>query len=268
MADTIGTAWAVARFAKDSFIVQSNQNIEVLLSLPPAALRLEGDTIDRLHKLGLRKIKDFISMPRSALRRRFGQHLIQKLNQALGQEEEVIQPVQPVALYQERLPCLEPIITIAGIEIALQRLLETLCCRLQQEEKGLRTACFKNYRVDGRIEQVDIGTIRPSHNTRHLFKLFEAKLSTIEPALGIELFVLEAPKVEDHYPLQENLWDSTCSLDNTALSELLDRIAGKMGANHIHRYLPDEHYWPERSVKHATSLDEKSNTTWRVERPR
>jgi protein ImuB len=268
MADTIGTAWAVARFAKDSFIIQSNQDIEALLSLPPAALRLEVDTIDRLHKLGLRKIKDFISMPRSALRRRFGQHLIQKLNQALGQEEEVIQPVQPVALYQERLPCLEPIVTITGIEIALQRLLETLCCRLQQEEKGLRTACFKSYRVDGKIEQVDIGTIRPSHNARHLFKLFEVKLSTIEPALGIELFVLEAPKVEDHYPLQENLWDSTCGLDNTALSELLDRIAGKIGANHIHRYLPDEHYWPERSVKHASSLDEKSNTTWRAERPR
>ena len=268
MADTISTAWAVARYGNGPSIIDTSENTEALLLLPPAALRLEADTIDRLKKLGLRQIKDFIGMPRSVLRRRFGQPLIQKLNQAIGQEEEVIQPVQPIEPYQERLPCLEPIVTITGIEIALQRLLNILCLRLQQEEKGLRIACFKGYRVDGKIEQVDIGTIRPSHNVKHLFKLFEIKLSTIEPDLGIELFVLEAPKVEDHSPLQEKLWESTCGLDNSGLSELLDRLAGKIGANHIHRYLPDEHYWPERSIKLASSIDEKSATAWRVGKPR
>ena len=59
--------------------------------------------------------------------------LSKRLDQALGHEEEVIQPVQPVEPYQERLPCLEPIVTATGIEIALQRLLETLCHRLQKK---------------------------------------------------------------------------------------------------------------------------------------
>jgi protein ImuB len=48
---------------------------------------------------------------------------IKRINQALGREEEIIQPVLPVEPYQERLPCLEPIATVTGIEIALQRLL-------------------------------------------------------------------------------------------------------------------------------------------------
>jgi len=69
------------------------------------------------------------------------------------------------------LPCLEPIVTATGIEIALQRLLETLCKRLQQEGKGIRTAVLKCYRVDGKIEQVEIGTIRASHHVEHLFRL-------------------------------------------------------------------------------------------------
>ena len=118
-------------------------------------------------------------MPRSALRRRFGQPLIKKLNQALGKEEESIVPVLPIEPYHERLPCLEPIVTATGIEIALRQLLETLCLRLQQEQKGLRTAIFKCYRVDGKTEQIDIGTNRPSYNVNHLFKLFEIKISTI-----------------------------------------------------------------------------------------
>ena len=147
-------------------------------------------------------------MPRSALRRRFGSALLQRLDQALGHEEEMIIPVQPIEPYQERLPCLEPIVTATGIEIALQRLLDTLCHRLQQEEKGLRSASFKGYRVDGKIEEIDIGTNRPSYNSKHLFKLFEIKIETIEPALGIELFILEAPKVEDLSPVQEKLWEN------------------------------------------------------------
>jgi protein ImuB len=268
MADTIGCAWAVARFGQQSLLVESNKQFDTLLPLSPSSLRLEQETVELLNKLGLRQVGQFIRMPRPALRRRFGSNFLKRLDQALGNVEEMIEPVQPIEPYHERLPCLDPIVTLTGIEIALQRLLETLCQRLRQEEKGLRIACFKCYRVDGKIEQVDIGTIRPSHNISHLFKLFEIKLSTIEPDLGIELFVLEAPKVEEHSPLQESLWNSACDLDNTGLSELLDRLAGKIGAHRIHRYLPAEHYWPERSVKQALSLDEKKTTTWRVDKPR
>ena len=154
IADTIGAAWAVARYGKESLAIKSGNHHHALLSLPPSALRLEVDAIERLQKLGLRQIKDFIGMPRSAIRRRFGNPFIIRLNQALGFEEEIIQPVQPIELYQERLPCLEPIVTATGIEIALRRLSETLCHRLIAEQKGLRVAHFKGYRLDGRVEPV------------------------------------------------------------------------------------------------------------------
>lgn len=268
LADTIGAAWAVARFSQGSAIVKNGMQTEALLPLSPAALRLETETVERLHKLGLRQIGRFIHMPRATLRRRFGPPFIKRLNQALGLEEETILPVQPIIPYSERLPCLEPIVTATGIEIALQRLLETLCRRLEREQQGLRTAVFKGYRVDGKLEQVSIGTSRPSSNTKHLFKLFGDKLSTIEPDLGIELFVLEAPKVEDHAPMQEKLWEGTGGLEDRLIPELVDRLAGRIGMNAIHHYLPDEHYWPERSFKEARALNERPVTDWQTDRPR
>ncbi len=247
MSDTMGSAWAVARFGKET-LVASGAHVEEMMCLPPESLRLEADTVARLYKLGLRQIRQFISMPRSSLRRRFGEHFLHQLDKALGHEIEMIEPVQPIEPYQERLPCLEPIVTAPGIEIALQQLLVTLCYRLQQEQKGLRSAVFKGYRVDGKAEQISIGTNRPSHHVKHLFKLFELKLSTIEPALGIELFVLEATKIEDHFAKQEKVWEGSGGLEDERVSELLDRLASKIGAQSIHRYLPDEHYWPERSL--------------------
>jgi protein ImuB len=267
IADTVGAAWAVSRYGQVTPIIDSGEQATALLSLPPVALRLEAAILLRLQKLGFYQIGSFMSMPRSVLRRRFGPGLLLRLDQALGQEIEVLAPLHAIAPYEERLPCLEPIRTATGIEIALQRLLEALCLRLQLEGKGLRTAVLKCYRIDDNVVQVEIGTTRASHNPPHLFKLFELKISGIAPGFGIELFLLEAAKVEDLSPAQEKLW-ANAGLLNHSVAELLDRLAGKIGADKIRRFLPEEHYWPERSVKQTSSLEQQPATMWRADRPR
>lgn len=268
MADTIGAAWAIARYGNNYPVMTPGEHHQALLSFPPAALRIDTDMMERLYKLGLHHISQLIAMPRPALRRRFGQSFLQKIDQAFGYEEEYIEPVIPVAPFQERLPCFEPVATRAGIEIALQQLLELLCNRLVKEGKGIRVAIFKCYRIDAHIQQIAISTGRPSTHVQHLFKLFELRIQDIEPGLGIELFVLEAPKVEEVNPLQMAAWKTAAGLHHPELSELLDRISGKFGASVIHRYVPDEHYWPERSIKLAASLDEQPAAQWVAHKPR
>lgn len=269
IADTAGAAWAIARFAKKHPIIANGKQAEALLSLPPTALRLEAIILERLHKLGFYTINHFIGMARQPLRRRFGEELLSRLDQALGNKEELLNLIQPIEPFTERLPCLEPIKTATGIEIALKTLLEKLCHRMINEGKGLRAALLKCYRVDGQIITINIGTNRASHNVSHLFRLFDGKISSIAPALGIELFVLEAPKVEDTEPDQEVLWTAEISnLKDIELVELLDRVANKIGSANIHRYLPQERHWPEQSIRRASSLSEKPQTHWRKNRPR
>lgn len=267
MADTIGAAWAATHFGTNLSNIESGQQNMALLSFPPASLRIEQDITERLEKLGLRQVKDFLSIPRPSLLRRFGKSFLLRLDQALGNVEEIVLPIHPIEPYQERLPCLEPIATANGIEIALENLLNTLCSRLQKEGKGLLAASFMGYRLDGKTERIDIATGRASYNRRHIFNLFENKINTIEPALGIELFILKASKVEDVFPHQEQLWMKE-GLADIALSELIDRIGGKASTGQIHRYIPDEHYWPERSFKPAISINEKLTTSWKIDRPR
>lgn len=267
MADTIGSAWAVTRFSNE-LVVEKDKQLDALLPLPPEALRIESKTIQRLHQLGLREIKNIISIPRSSLRRRFGSLIIQRINQAIGTEQEFIQPVYPIEPFQERLPTIEPIQRIEGIEIALQELLKRLCKSLQKKGKGLRTAYFRCYCIDSKVSGIQISTSRPSCNIEHLFHLFQLKLSSIEPGLGIELFVLEATRVEDYVPVQEEFWKQTTSLNNNKLSEFIDRISGKIGSRAIKRYLPDEHHLPERCFKEATSLLELPTSEWKIDKPR
>lgn len=266
IADTIGAAWAMAHYGTQR-IVEPGKQAEALLRLPPAALRLDPPSLQRLAKLGFRQIGQLAAIPRTNLRRRFGNALLLRLGQALGTERELLKPIQATPIYQERLPCLEPIRTAKGIEIALERLLEMLCERFFREGKGMRTATFKGYRLDGETVQISIGTNRASRNAAHLFKLFELKIPELEPALGIELFTLKAMLVEDVSEVQEALW-SIGSNDLKAIAELLDNIAGKVGTQSIHRYLPQEHHWPERSIKETNSLEGQPETEWRTDRPR
>jgi protein ImuB len=268
MADTIGAAWAVCRYAPATLVVPTGENLTTLLPLPPDALRLPLATIDRLEKLGLRQIRNIVTMPKAALRRRFGDVLIERLHQAIGTAPETLQPIQPIEPYQERLPCLEPIRTANGIAIALQMLLDTLCARLKKEAKGLRTALLVCYRIDGNQQQITINTSRTSNSAAHIFKLLELKIASLTPALGFELFLLSAPVVEDMTTQQDALWNTKHQHNEVAIAELLDRIAIKTGAQNIHRYLPNEHYWPEHCQKETADLQEKPSTHWRKDLPR
>lgn len=268
MADTLGAAWAISRFGSLTPLIPAGEHTEALLSLPPEALRLSEITLSKLSKLGFYQVRSFIGMPRSVLRRRFGEDFLARLGQAIGTVEEIIQPLEIPVLFRERLPCLESIRTRCGIEIAISRLLENLCLRLRDEGKGLRTAILTCYRIDGKIVQIDIGTNGATHSVSHLFKLFQLKIEQIRPALGIELFVLDAPKVDNITPGQEALWTGKPGLNDGSVIRLLDRVVGKVGSGVIHRYLPGAHYWPERSAKKSATITEESETDWRMDKPR
>lgn len=267
MADTIGCAWAMVRYG-NQMIVEKGKQVEALLSLPVTALRIDEETTEVLQKLGLRKINDVISIPAKSLRRRFGNQLLQRLRQAIGEEDENIIPVYPIEPYQERLPCIEPIKTNQGIEIALQHLLTNLCSRLIKEGKGLRKVFFRAYQLDGGTSGIEISTSQPSQNIEHLFRLFEIKLSAIEPKEGIELFLLEATVVEDALTKQEDLWRKQGSLLDGEVLDLMDRFTNRLGTEAVQRFLPTENYWPERSFKKAADLNEQPTTQWKLDKPR
>jgi protein ImuB len=268
IADTIGAAWAITHFGKGYPIVERNGHQKAIMTLPPEALRLEEKTVTRLHKLGLHQAGLFMHMPPSSLQRRFGKQLLIRLHQALGTIEEIIEPIKMSEPYHERLPCLEPIVNAVGIEIALQRLLDALCIRLTAGEKGLRSAILKAFRVDGKIEEISIATSRPSNSPGHLTKLFNLKVSTIEPALGIELFVLEAGGVEDVTPFQIKMWEAPLGLTSQRVAELIDTFSSELGVTAINRYLPAEFYWPERAFRKASSLEDEPAFEWNMAIPR
>lgn len=267
IADTMAAAWGVAHYDTDK-IIAPNQQLQALQELPAQALQLDEITVQKLHKLGFTNVNSFINIAPSTLRRRFGNDIIQRINQALGTQPEAFTPIIEHKPYCERLQCLEPITTAKGIEIAIETLLDKLCERLKNEDIGIRTAQLNCYRLDGKLQQINIGTNLASIHINHLFKLFELKIKQITPALGIELFVMEATKTEPLNKHQEALWQAENHTDINEIAELLDRISMKAGKNAIRRYLPQPYHWPENSITAVNDLNEQPQIDWPTHKPR
>lgn len=268
MADTIGCAWAVAHCAETGLIVPPGGQRMALKPLPPIALRLPEDILARLNNMGFYTIGDFMLIPKQTLTRRYGKSIVLRLYQAIGQAPEFLIPLKEPVPYTERYPILEPIRTREAIEFAVHELTDKLCKRLYAEGLGLRSAVLTYLRIDGKSEQLCIGTNHPSQRTDHVFKLLQQHFDQIAPALGIELFILDATKTEPASDKQSILWNGKPGAQSEHVAELLDNIAARVGASNIHRYLPAEHFLPEGVAKNTTDLAALPENEWPDDLPR
>ncbi|MBU4435784.1 MAG: DNA polymerase Y family protein, partial [Alphaproteobacteria bacterium] len=94
IADTPGAAWALARFgarfSEPGQIAPPHGQRALLADLPVAALRLDETATAQLPRLGLFRIGQILGLPRAQLAKRFGLHLTQRLDQALGAAGEAL----------------------------------------------------------------------------------------------------------------------------------------------------------------------------------
>lgn len=183
-------------------IAPPGQTRQAIGPLPVAALRLDGDLVAELARLGLRRIDDLASQPRAALARRFGRALVQRLDQALGIEPEPVSPAPAAHHFAVRLTLPEPVGLESDLLAALDRLLPPLCDKLRGQGRGARRVALHCLRVDQTMESVEVGLARPTHEPARIRPLLAMKLSEIDAGFGIDVIRIEASQTEPVAPHQ------------------------------------------------------------------
>ena len=263
VADTAGAAHAVARFMSDgpTFVVASGTTAMTIAPLPIAALRLPTDVVDGLHRLGFEHIGQLIDVARAPLARRFGLELFRRLDQALGMAAEPIEPIFPPEIPRSRIGLAEPIATAGAISRVIERLVRDLCLDLEVRGEGARRLDLLCHRVDGEVQSLRAGTARPSRDPKHLARLLDQLVETIDPGFGIEVMMLLAPLTE---PLAARQLGS--GIEGEApepdLAELIDRLAGRLGDDKLYRVVPVDSDVPERSVRRVPPLSSPAGRLW------
>ncbi len=249
IADTPGAASAAARFTTRR-VIAADGAAEMLKPLPMLALRLPLETVAMLDRVGLKRVGQLIGAPRAPLAARFGARLIQRLDQALGQEEEAISPRRPMPELMAERRFAEPISLVADIAASVASLAGSLAERLEQRGIGGRQFELSLYRVDGVVSRTAIGTGRPLRSPRLIGELFAEKFDLLgdelDAGFGFEMVRLSVLAVDDDRPAQIDLAGEA---DGDAdLSRLVDRIGVRLGLDRVVRMSPRESHVPERSA--------------------
>lgn len=249
IADTPAAAWALARFSKQAIV--SREELSVALDpLPVRALRIPAEIASELERVGLTTIGLMRRVPRDSLATRYGPHVLQRLDQALGLAPESITPYRAPAPYRAGRSLAEPIGTTPAVEHVVLELLTELCTRLAKEQRGSRRFDLACHRVDGSAAYLQVRTSKPGRSITHLMRLFSEKMGTLDAGFGIEVVTLRAVDVETIAPVQMALPQCGESAEeNTSFDELLDRIGLRLGFEHVSRLRVRESLLPEFSVE-------------------
>ena len=258
LADTLGAAHALARFAPSPAIAPAGKTEAQLGALPVEALRLEPGVVLLLKRLGLKRISQLYALPRASLERRFRSKdaaaaVLSRLDQALGLTPEPRRSLaEPPALFVQRaFP--DPLISADVLEAETARLAEELCVTLKARSLGARAIALSLYRADGSVAEARAGLSFPCCTPDHLIALIKEKLGALDAGFGIDVLVLSAARVERRKEQQTAL----ASRQDDAHADparLVDRLTNRLGPDRVSRLAPRESHIPERSEARIPAL--------------
>lgn len=270
LAPTPGAAHALSRYALshyalsrcgaehgDGFIIADDIDQARTLAgeLPVEALRLDGDRITLLRRLGLKTVHSVVRVPRHALERRFraksdARSVQLRVDQFTGSIHEPLAPLRPPAPWRAAMPCPEPALDITGIRFALGELFSRLAARMETATQGGRGWRLTAFHADGGSSAVAVRLSRPSRDRAHVMRLFEERLDRIDPGYGIDGFLLEAADCGTVEAKQVSLVADSQAANEalaTELSGLVDRLSNRFGERNITYAAPVKSHIPERA---------------------
>lgn len=237
-----------------SNIAPPGQTRTAIGRLPVAALRLEAAEVTNLNRLGIRLIADLAALPRSALARRFGAHVMRRLDQALGAEPEPVSPARPPHHFACRLSLPDPIGLQGDLEAGFDRLLGPLCDKLHRAARGARHLRLTLFRTDHTQQVLEVGLARPSHDPDRIRPLMLLQLPQAEAGFGIDVMRLEAHVTEPLSPSQHAGHAEAVSAarkmrdEDTAMADLLGRLGARIGLEQLIRLHPADSHIPEKAA--------------------
>jgi protein ImuB len=231
-------------------IIGDGEEADAVQPLPVFALGADDAITRGLRRAGLKTIGDVACRARHEITARFGADFTRLLEHALGQGDAPISPRKPLPDYIVEQRFAEPIATEGVISATLSRLAHMLVTAMERQGKGARRLEASFFRTDGAVRTITIDTGQPVTKTEVIDRLFRERLDALsdplDPGFGFDLIRLSASRVESTVPQQRDL-DAHVH-DNDQLTDLIDRIAARIGGRRVVVHLPQDTHIPERAV--------------------
>ena len=252
LAPTLGAAWAAAHFlaqAAEPTVVTRELLFETLAPLPLAALRLPEKTVATLQELGLRTVSQIRALPRSTLPSRFGPLLLKRLDQAFGEEVELLVTEAPLDPLVAQWAGEWPLTNRETLLIVARELLNDLLSRLTSRRAGVRQLLCGLREPGGRAHEFCVSCVAPTDVSKHLIELLSLQWERSSLPDEIVFVQLEVTQTESLQVRQRDLFGHEMNTDNQRdVAALLDRLSSRLGNHAVLRSRLRPEAQPELAV--------------------
>lgn len=261
IADHAGTAWAMTRYSNQA-IAKPNAHQPLLEPMPLFALRLDREKVRQLSRVGFKTVGCLINLSRAPIAARFGEEVLQRLDQALGTADEVLSPIQPVAelVYEKRFP--DPIVYEDDIKATIKLLAHKLKITLEQRGLGMRQARLQLFRADGEVTQLQVEASGPLRDANKIAALFDERLASLHDewhaGFGFDIVQLSVLRTDQLDAQQEDLVAQDQSQE--LVTHLVDRLSARLGPERVQVYQIADTHIPERRFNLASAIHHQSQT--------
>lgn len=225
---------AVALARADHFDGITKPLAQLLDPLPLEAITAVAKHQDTLAKLGCRTLGQVRAFPRGGISQRFGEGLLDAIDQAYGQLAEVHSWWILPEVFQARLELMARVEVAPALLFGARRLLVMLCGWLAARHSGVTAFTLKWWhdvmrsRAAGSGGELTIRTAHPTRDIEHLTRLLSEHLAKIElaaPAGDLELVADEVTAIEEKsFSLLPDEGQT-----KESLNQVLERIAARLG---------------------------------------
>lgn len=241
-----------------------------LRALPVTALQSADE--EAFASIGVRSIGDLLALPRDGLARRFGQGLLDTLDQALGR------------LPDPRSACMLPENFCAVIELpaeatqapallfAAQRLLAQLEGFLAARAAGTRRLLLNLAHRDRPATRIELGLVAPCREAAHFALLLRERLQQTVLPEPVRSIALEVQTIEALEHANKSLFPDELQQEGN-WPRLIERLRARLGAAAVHGIAMHADHRPERAAAPAEpgakqlALDFELRPFWLLERP-
>ena len=257
LAGTPGAAWGLARYgaAQGDIIVPPGHEAEAVLELPVAALRLEAAQLDLCRRLGLARVADLARFPRHEITRRFGALPVLRMEQALGQAGESLNPYLPPPRFQAMRNLAQGVTHAEAVQLLVDDLCAALSAQLHAAGRGAQSLDLLLTRSDNARMRLHLPLAHPSADAAHMARLFAERFARLQSGFdagfGIEHLVLMAQRHAPLVPPQDALalqGRGRKSLPVAALARFADRLVSRLGARAVVQPVLRQSHIPERAA--------------------
>ncbi len=259
-ATTAEGAMALARFAP---LPVSDERL-ALRGLPVVALGLADEATLALRRAGLKTVGAVATRPSAALAARFGMGAVTALHRLLGEEDTPLDPLaMPDPLHFERRFA-EPVGHQDAVAACFADLLQEAARALEERGLGGRRFTLTLFRSDGARHRLAIETGLPTRDAALVLRLFDERIAALsdplDPGFGYDRITLFLPVTEALAASQPQLDGSAQS--ETALAELIDRLATRLGHGAIRRLVPHDSHIPEQAQLALPATELRAPVRW------